>query len=302
MALSLPRIGLGTAALGGLFEPVREEQAVATIERAWERGVRFFDTAPLYGFGRSEQFLGRVLAGRPRGEYVLATKVGRLLRADAPPDPGQPFWRGVPALNPVFDFSRDGVLRSLEESLGRLGIDRVDVVHVHDPDDHLDEAIDDAYPALARLRDEGAIRAVGVGANRVEPLLRFLRETDVDCFLVAGRHTLLDRTATSELLPLCRERGVKVIVGGVLNSGLLAGGTTFDYLPAGPGMLAAADRAARACEHHGVPLLAAALQFPLREPGVASVLTGARSALELDASLDALAIAVPPDLWHELGA
>jgi D-threo-aldose 1-dehydrogenase len=232
---------------------------------------------------------------------VLATKVGRLLRAEAPPDPGQSFWRGVPALNPVFDFSADGVWRSLEESLERLGVARVDVLHVHDPDDHLDEAIGSAYPALARLRDEGVVGAIGVGANRVEPLLRFARETDVDCFLVAGRYTLLDRSAAGELLPLCRERRIDVIAGGVLNSGLLAGGSTFDYLPAGPAVAAAADRVARVCERHGVPLLAAALQFPLREPGVTSVLTGARSAFELDTSLDALDIHVPLDLWHELG-
>ena len=298
--MRLPRVGLGTAALGGLFEPVREQDAVATIERAWERGVRFFDTAPLYGFGRSEQYLGRVLADKPRDEYVISTKVGRLLRADAPPDPGQPFWRGVPALNPVFDFGADAVLRSLEESLGRLGVDRVDVLHVHDPDDHLDEAIASAYPVLARLRDEGVVRAIGVGANRVEPLLRFARETDVDCLLVAGRYTLIDRSAASGLLPLCRERRIDVVAGGTLNSGLLAGGTTFDYLPAGPSVAAAADRVARICERHGVPLLAAALQFPLREPGVSSVLTGARSTLELDASLDALEIHVPLDLWQEL--
>lgn len=298
--MRLPRVGLGTAALGGLFEPVREQDAVATIERAWERGVRFFDTAPLYGFGRSEQYLGRVLADKPRDAFVLATKVGRLLRADAPPDRGQPFWRGVPALNPVFDFSADAVLRSLEASLGRLGLDRVDLLHVHDPDDHLDEAIGSSYPVLAGLRDEAVVRAIGVGANRVEPLLRFARETDVDCFLVAGRYTLIDRSAAGELLPFCRERRIDVIAGGALNSGLLAGGTTFDYLPAGPAMSAAADRVARICERHGVPLLAAALQFPLREPGVTSVLTGARSALELDTSLDALEIHVPLDLWQEL--
>jgi D-threo-aldose 1-dehydrogenase len=302
VAVRLPRVGLGTAALGGMFAPVREQDAVATIERAWERGVRFFDTAPLYGFGRSEQYLGRVLADKPRDEYVVATKVGRLLRADAPPDPGQPHWRGVPALNPVFDFSAEGVLRSLEESLVRLGLDRVDVLHVHDPDEHLDEALASAHPVLARLRDEGVVRAIGVGANRVEPLLRFARETDVDCFLVAGRYTLIDRSALDELLPLCRERRIDVIAGGALNSGLLAGGATFDYLPAGPAAAAAADRVARICERHGVPLLAAALQFPLRAPGVQSVLTGARSTLELDTSLDALDIHVPLELWQELEA
>jgi D-threo-aldose 1-dehydrogenase len=303
MTTELPRIGLGTASLGGLFEPVGEEEAVATIERAWERGVRLFDTAPLYGFGQSERWLGRALADKPRDELVLATKVGRLLLADAPPDPGQPFWRGTPnEVNPVFDFSFDGVMRSFEESLERLGVDRIDVLHVHDPDNHLDEALTGAYPALERLRTEGTIRAVGVGANTVAPLLHFARETDVDCLLEAGRHTLLDRSATAELLPTCRGRGIAVIAGGVLNSGVIAGGTTFDYRPAAPDVRARVESLAGTCARFDVPLLAAALQFPLREPAVATVLLGARSVVELDDNLDALEVAIPDDLWSELDA
>jgi D-threo-aldose 1-dehydrogenase len=296
------RIGLGTAALGGLFQPVSDDEALATIDRAWERGIRFFDTAPLYGHGLAERRLGRALSARPRDEFVLATKAGRLLRADAPPDPGQSFWQGAPPLNPVFDFSEEGALRSLEESLERLGLDRVDIVHVHDPDEHLEEALDGAYRALDRLRREGAIRALGAGMNHVEPLLRLARGAEFDCFLVAGRFTLLDRSALPELLPLCLERGIDVIAGGVLNSGILAGGTTFDYAPAPPALVDRARRLEELCERHGVPLLAAALQFPLSHPAVKTVLVGARSVAELDESLDALSVPIPADLWAELGA
>ncbi|MGZ4282587.1 MAG: aldo/keto reductase, partial [Gaiellaceae bacterium] len=235
--IDLPRTGLGTAPLGGLFEAVSDETAQATFELAWERGIRFFDTAPLYGLGLSEQRLGRFLAGRPRDEFVLASKVGRLLRADAPPDPRESHWAGTPPLNPVFDFGYDGVLRSVDESLERLGLDRIDVVHIHDPDDHYEEALAGAYRALDRLRGEGTIRAVGAGMNQVEMLVAFAREVDFDCFLVAGRWTLLDRSALTELLPLCEERGIAVIAAGVFNSGILAGGTTFDYRPAAPGLL-----------------------------------------------------------------
>lgn len=276
---------------------------MGTIERAWQRGVRFFDTAPLYGHGLAERRLGRALAGRARDDFVLATKVGRLLRKDAPSDPRQPFWKGVPPVNPVFDFSYDGVLRSVEESLERLGLDRVDILHVHDPDEHCDEALAGAYPALDRLRSEGAIGAVGAGMNQVELLLRFAREADFDCFLVAGRYTLLDQTALPELLPLCQERGLAVIAGGVYNSGILADpspGARFDYALAPGPVLERAQRLQAVCAHHGVPLPAAAIQFPLAHPAVASVLVGARSAAELEESLRFLSLAIPADLWAEL--
>ena len=301
--IELPRVGLGTAPLGGLFEVVTEETALATVDRAWERGVRWFDTAPLYGHGASERRLGRALAGPPRDDFLLATKVGRLLRADAPPEPGQQHWRGVAAVNPVFDFSYDGALRSVDESLERLGLDRIDVLHIHDPDDHFDEALAGAYPALDRLRGEGVIRAVGVGMNQTGLLARFAREAEFDCFLVAGRYTLLDRSALEELFPLCLERGIAVIAGGVLNSGILADpspGAMYDYRPADPRLIEQARRLQAVCEPYGVPLLAAALQFPLRHPAVTSVLIGARSAAELDESLDVLDLELPHALWDEL--
>jgi len=300
--IRLPRIGLGTAPLGGLFEAVSDETAEATFALAWERGIRFFDTAPLYGLGLSEQRLGRFLAGKPRDDFVLASKVGRLLRADAPPDPHESHWKGGSPFNPVWDFSYDGVLRSVDESLERLGLDRIDVVHIHDPDDHYEEALAGAYPALDRLRGEGAISAVGAGMNQVEMLIELARAAEFDCFLVAGRYTLLDRPALPELLPLCVEREIAVIAGGVFNSGILAGGTTFNYRPAPPELLESAARLEAACARYEVPLAAAALQFPLRHPAVASILLGPRSPAQLSQSLDLLDVQIPVELWAELSA
>src|SRR5947209_8236690 len=183
-SLRVTRLGLGTAPLGGLFEAVTDDEAHRVVEAAWRAGIRFFDTAPLYGHGLAEQRLGSVLRTKPRDEFVLATKVGRLLRRDAPPEPGQAY-KGVPPLNPVFDFSYDGVMRSVEESLTRLGLDRVDVLHLHDPDDHFEEALADGYRALDRLRRDGTIRAVGAGMNQTDMLVRFAGEADFDCFLLA---------------------------------------------------------------------------------------------------------------------
>ena len=287
--IELGRLGLGTAPLGGLYEPVDEDAAHAVIERAWELGVRYFDTAPYYGSGLAEQRLGKALRGKPRDEFVLSTKVGRLLR------PSASGWDSA-----YFDFSYDGSLRSLDESLGRLGLDRVDVALVHDPDDHYDEALTAAFPALARLRDEGVVRAIGVGMNQVELLCRFAQDADPDCFLVAGRYTVLDRTADSELLPLCEERSITVIAGGVFNSGILAGGDTFDYHAAGPDVVARVARLRKICARRDVPLAAAAVQFPTRHPAVGSVLVGCRSAGEIEEDLRLFELELPAALWDEL--
>jgi D-threo-aldose 1-dehydrogenase len=300
--LTVTRLGLGTAPLGGLYAAVSEDEAVAVVERAWDAGLRFFDTAPLYGYGLAERHLGTVLRARPRDEFVLATKVGRLLRADAPPEPGQNFV-GVPPVNPVFDFSYDGVMRSFEESLERLGLDRVDVLHIHDPDRHHDEALAGAYRALERLRAEGLVRAVGAGMNQVEMLARFAREADFDCFLVAGRYTLLDQPALRDLLPLCRERGIAVIAGGVFNSGILADprpGARYNYAPAAAELVERARRLEAVCARWGVPLRAAAMRFPLGHPAVAAVVVGCRSTAELDENVRAFEAEIPAGLWAEL--
>ncbi len=306
--LTITRLGLGTAPLGGLFAPVTGADARATVERAYAAGLRLFDTAPLYGHGLAEERLGQVLRQEPRDEFVLATKVGRLLRAGAPPDPsqfheGEPFYKVTSPLNPVFDFRYDGVMRSVEESLRRLGLDRLDILHIHDPDAHYEEALTGAYPALDRLRREGTIAAAGVGMNQTEMLARFARAADFDCFLVAGRYTLLDQTALRELLPLCLERRIAIIAGGVYNSGILAdprAGATFDYIPANAEMLERARRLQAVCRRYGIPLKAAALQFPLGHPAVAAVLIGCRCEAEVEENLRLFRADIPAALWEQL--
>jgi D-threo-aldose 1-dehydrogenase len=285
--VTVTRLGLGCAPIGGLYEPVSDPDARAVVDRAWEHGLRLFDTAPLYGSGLSERRVGAALGDRPRDALVLSTKVGRLLRAGG---------------EPVFDFSFDGVLRSLDESLERLGLDRVDVVYIHDPDDHFDEASAGAYPALERLRGEGVVRAIGVGMNQWEMLARFARETDIDCVLLAGRYTLLDRSGLDDLLPLCLERGVAVVAGGVFNSGALVGDAHYNYAPAEPAVLDRVSRLAEICNRWGVPLTAAAVQFPLRHPAVACVLVGCRSTVEVDENATLFGLDLPAGLWEELEA
>jgi D-threo-aldose 1-dehydrogenase len=258
--------------------------------------------------GLSEQRLGAALAAYPRDEYILATKVGRLLRADAPVDPGnirdgEPLFRDVPAVQPRFDFSYDGAMRSVEESLTRLGLDRIDILHIHDPDDHYEEALTGAYVALDNLRAQGVIRAVGAGMNQWQMLARFAREANFDCFLLAGRYTLLEQTALDEFLPLCAEKGIAVIVGGPLNSGILADprpGATYNYERADEATLARALRIKAVCDRHGVPIAAAALQFPLAHPAVAAVIPGARNAAEVASHWQWARLKIPSALWEDL--
>ena len=304
------RLALGGAPIGGLLTNVAEDAAVQTVQRAWRLGVRYFDTAPLYGRGLSETRCGLALAAMPRNEFVLSTKVGRLL-VPAETGPVDDQWPGSPALRPVFDFSRDGGLRSLEESLGRLGLDRVDIALVHDLDiaaaedpEHYRRGVDEAYPALAELRSQGVIKAVGAGLNSSEPLFRLAEEADFDCFLLAGRYTLLDQSGLAELLPLCERKGISVILGGPYNSGILASdlspGATFDYAEAPPDILERARRIGAVCARHAVPLKAAALQFGLAHPAVAATIPGARSAAEVEENVGLAGHPIPDDLWTEL--
>ena len=292
----MSRLGLGTAPLGGLYEAVTDEEAAAVFQRAWELGIRLFDTAPLYGSGLAERRLGAALATRPREEFTVSTKVGRLLEQGHP----DPLFHGAPKLAPVFDFSFDGALRSVEESLERLGLDRIDIAFIHDPDDHHDEALAGSYPALERLRDEKVVSAIGVGMNQSKPLIRFARERSFDCFLVAGRYTLLDQTAAGELFPVCRERKIAVIAGGAFNSGILASGTTFDYKPASREVRQRVTQLRALCARWDTPLAAVALQFPARHPAVDAVLIGCRSASELEEDATLFERHVPDGLWAEL--
>jgi D-threo-aldose 1-dehydrogenase len=304
--VSVTELSFGGAAIGNLFTAVNEDAARAAVDAAWDGGIRTFDTAPHYGLGLSERRIGAALRARPRDEYVISTKVGRLLRptSTGPPYGLDPEGFAVPAdYLRAFDYSADGVRRSLEASLGRLGLDRVDIALIHDPDAHGPQALREAYPALEKLRAEGCVGAIGVGMNQAAMLTRFVTETDIDVVLVAGRYTLLDRSAADALLPAALERGVSVIAGGVFNSGLLAApgsGATYDYLAASDSLISRARRLESACARFGVPLRAAAARFPLTHPAVASVLIGARSAAEMTDAIRLRELDIPAELWDLL--
>jgi D-threo-aldose 1-dehydrogenase len=290
-------LSFGGAAIGGLYDPVSDADAEAAVRRALERGIRYFDSAPHYGAGRGERRLGAALTA----DCVVSTKVGRLLVPLGPGEPPEPAgFADPPPYRRVWDWSAEGILRSLSESMERLGVDRVDIVYLHDPDDHEEEVYATAYPALAALRDEGVVGAIGAGMNQTAMLTRFVERLDLDVVLCAGRFTLLDRSALADLLPACSLRGTSVVAGGVFNSGLLAGGTTYDYEPAPPELRARVARLEEVCADHGVPLRAAALRFPLRHPAVASVLAGCRTAAEVDDNADLFDLDIPDALWEEL--
>jgi D-threo-aldose 1-dehydrogenase len=303
--VNLTRLGLGGAQLGNLYREMSEEGAAATVDAAWEAGIRHFDTAPHYGLGLSERRLGALLRDRPRAEFVLSTKVGRLLVPDPAGvnrDDEQGF--AVPASSRrVWDFSADGVRRSLEASLERLGLDRVDLVYLHDPENHWAQALSEALPALVKMRDEGLVRGVGAGMNYSGPLTELIRDHDVDVVMVAGRHTLLEQSY--ELLDAAGQHGVAVVVAGVYNSGLLARprpkpGARYDYEAADPALLARVTALADVCEAHGVTLPEAALAFPFRHPAVASVVVGAAGPQQVADAVQRSEAKIPDQLWEDL--
>jgi D-threo-aldose 1-dehydrogenase len=303
-ALTLSRLALGGAAIGGLYESVAERDAHRTVARALELGIHYIDTAPHYGAGLSELRLGAALRTRPRDSFVVSTKVGRLLEpvaaGERAPTEGFVSARG---LRRVFDFSRTGILRSLRESLDRLELERVDIVYLHDPDDYEAAVRREAYAALRELRRSGVVRAIGAGMNQTAMLARLVTDLDLDLVLVAGRYTLLDQSALTELFPACRRRGVGVVLGAPFNGGLLAapeGRQLFDYRPLTPQTRARVRRIQELCARFGGSLIAAALQFPLAHPAVVSVLAGARSANEIEANARAIADPVPARLWRAL--
>jgi len=316
--LMVTRLGFGTAPIGGLYAPVSDEDGIAMVDHAWRAGARYFDTAPLYGYGNAERRVGGALAGCARDEFVLSTKVGRLVvpRDQVPFDADldrqqrdgeeDAFYKATPpGARLVYDFSYDGVMRSVEESLTRLGLERADILFIHDPDDHWDAAIDGAYPALHHLREQGVVRAIGAAMDQAEMLVRFARAGDFDAFLVAGRYTLLDQVALDELLPLCVEKGIGVVIGGVMNSGILADprpGSPFNYSPAGPRWLERAQRLQVVCDRHGVPLKAAAVQFVLAHPAVSTIVAGVRRPEHFDEYPALMRLPIPDALWDDLRA
>lgn len=303
------RLGMGCSQFGNLNRVTTDEVCQAAVDAAWDAGIRYFDTAPHYGLGLSERRLGRALRGHRRDDYVISTKVGRLL-VPSPENAGRLDDAGflVPADHRrVFDFSRDGILRSFEQSLDRLGTDRVDIVYLHDPDDHWAIASSTGIDTLIELRDQGVVGAVGAGMNQSPLLADLVRRADVDIVMLAGRWTLLDQSAADDLLPLAHERGVRVLAAGIYNSGLLAAPTVsdeaqYDYRPAPAALVRRARRMAELCSRHGVTLPDVAVQFPVRHPAVAGLVVGMRTAAHVRSLVTRWTTHVPDALWTDLVA
>lgn len=320
---SAQRLGLGGAPLGNLFSSISDDAAQAVLDAAWQGGCRSFDTAPHYGNGLSERRIGNLLRQQPRDEFVLSSKVGRLLTADAGAPRAQNGYVDILPFRQTWDFTAAGTRRSVEDSLQRLGLARLDVAYVHDPDaathgdrapDVLKQVLEQTLPELARLKAEGVISAIGLGTNDVDVVLQVLKEADLDVLMLAGRYSLLDHSALAALLPQCGQKGVRIALGGVFNSGILATGTrqmpansdqtgampTFNYAPADPFWLGRVARIEGLCETFAVPLRAAALQFPLAHPAVDIVMLGARKAEEWYDAQVMLAHPIPPGFWTAL--
>jgi D-threo-aldose 1-dehydrogenase len=302
-------LGLGTGTLGGHRVEVPRQEAEAVVRAAWSAGVRYFDAAPFYGFGRACRILGDALRDLPRDEWVLSTKVGRLLRPEPNLIGRGGLGRPMP-FEPVFDYSYGGVMRSFEDSLQRLGLARIDALYVHDigARQHGQQTHagivrtfrDGGYRALEELRSSGHVRAVGVGVNEREVLLEAMDWGDWDVFLLAGRYTLLEQGPVEDLLPTCIKSGISVLVGAPLNTGILAGRDTWNYKPAPPEIVARVNALRAICDSHRVPLVAAALQFPLAHPAVSAILPGPRNVKELEANARLLWYPIPPALWTDL--
>ena len=316
--LQFTELGFGGAPLGNLYRPLTERDARATMDAAWTAGCRYYDTAPLYGLGLSETRLNGFFRAKPRQDYVVSTKVGRLLDVCPPAERSrQGVFYETPSRRERFDYSYDGVMRSLEFSLERLGLDHVDVVYVHDVDvfthgseaaaqTRIRELMQGGYRALAKLRDSGQIRAIGAGVNEWEVAEQLAREADFDLFLLAGRYTLLEQEALGSFLPLCVEKKIGVVVGGPFNSGILATGAKgparYNYAPAPPDILERVRRIERVCKAHKVKLPHAAIRFPLSHPAILSVIPGGQKPSEVLGNADMMREKIPTALWRDLKA
>ncbi len=313
--IKVSTLGFGGAPIGGFRFAITEQQGADTVRAAYAAGVRYFDTSPYYGYGRSEHLFGQALRELPRDSFVLSTKVGRTMAVKAD-DESIDGWRsgGLP-FKPTFDYSRDGTLRSLEHSHLRLGMNRIDVAFIHDvdvwthgsqveADRRFKEAMSGSYPALAELRKAGVINAIGVGLNDSEMSLRFAREADIDCIMLAGRYTLLEQGALAELLPYCQVKNISIVLAGPLNSGILATGAvpgaSYDYKPAPEAIVAKVQKLAAVCARHNVELTTAALHFPLAHPSIASIVAGGIHPREVQENAARMAVKIPAALWQDL--
>lgn len=299
--------GFGGASMGNMYTVAHDDEALEAIRSAYDAKVRYFDTAPMYGFGKSEKLYGSVLKDQPRDSFVLSSKVGRLIVAGKPtPESEETCFVEIDDAYPVFDYSRDGVLRSLEESRKRLGFDKIDIVYIHDPDvnDCFKQALEEAFPTLAELKSQGIIGAIGAGMNQAEMLCDFAKNADFDCFLLAGRYTLLDQIALKELLPLCQQKNISIIIGGAYNSGILATGAVegahYNYAPAPPEIMEKTRKIESVCARFNIPMKAAALQFPFGHPTVVSNIPGVKTRARFEENLSLFTHPIPAEFWTAL--
>jgi len=299
--------GFGGASMGNMYTVAHDDAAVRAIRSAHKAKVRYFDTAPMYGFGKSERLYGSVLKDQPRDSFVLSSKVGRLIVAGKPtPESEDTCFVEIDNAYSIFDYSRDGVLRSLEESRKRLGIERIDIVYIHDPDvnDSFKQALEEAFPALADLKSQGIIGAIGAGMNQAEMLCEFAKNADFDCFLLAGRYTLLDQIALQELLPLCQQKNISIVIGGAYNSGILATGAVegahYNYAPAPPEIMEKTRNIETVCARFNIPMKAAALQFPFGHPTVVSNIPGVKTKERFEENLSLFTHPIPAEFWAAL--
>jgi D-threo-aldose 1-dehydrogenase len=300
--LEVTRLSLGTAPLGGLFASVTDKDGDELLNSALDLGINYFDTAPQYGHGVAEIRLGRALQNA-KVPFVVETKVGRVLKRVEGVEPEKWFPDAPRDIVPIYDYSKAGIRQSFEESLERLGLPHIDIVLMHDSEDYIPEAIENAFPVLADLRSQGLIKAIGLGMNYVEPALEIMKNTDLDIALIAGRYTLLDQVAQEELFPYALANNIDISMGGVLNSGVLANpapGATYNYLPASDEIIARAKKICDFLKERNVPLIAAAVQFPMRHPAVTSVVTGPRNVSELQTYMDGFDFPIPESVWVDL--
>ncbi|MFO0993971.1 MAG: aldo/keto reductase [Hyphomicrobiales bacterium] len=309
-------MGFGAAPIGNFLRPIPEEEAGAMIERAWDAGMHYFDTAPYYGHGLSELRLGHYLRWKPREQFVVSSKVGRVLKAARRETIDFKPWVDAAPFKSRFDYSYDGTMRSFEDSLQRLGLGYIDILFIHDADVfthgpemqkvHFKQAMDGCYRALIELREQGLVKAIGVGVNNWEVMLDFMKAGDFDTLLVAGRYTLLEQEALNELLPLCERRGTAIVIGGGFNGGILATGAVpgakWNYAPAPAPIMEKVKKIEAVCARHNVPLPAAALQFLLAHPAVASHVPGTRNLAQMNQNLELMAHPIPKAFWQELKA